>query len=461
MSGGKGTGVSWRRPGPTAAQRRFDLWIGLGMVAGAMLFVVLVNSFGAYEQAPSLAEQLAWAAGMTLPLSVRRRWPEIVLVLVAATMIAAQARSAAGDNQFASIACFVALYTVGAWGRDRARARVVRVVVIVAMFGWLAISLVTGLSADPAFFEDANGPLDPMLALAIWNIGFNLMYFLSAYHFGNVGWESARRQHELTVQAEELRRSQQENARRAVLDERVRIARDLHDVVAHNVSVMGIQASAARRVLHSDRSLAERCLRTVEDTARSAVAELRGLLGVLRSGDAGSAPSPAASIGGVGGADAAGDRPEAETSVSEYAASPGLDQLEDLVDDLRTTGFTVTFGTYGEARPVPDSIALSIYRVTQEALTNTTKHAGFCHVDVRLRYLDNVVEIEVDDDGRGLDLASRRAGTVRGGYGLVGMRERVAVHGGRLEAGARRTGGFQVRARFPLEPTGSLERIDG
>lgn len=439
----------WRRPGPTPAQRRNDLWIGVGMVGGAILFVILVNSIGPIEKAPSMAEQMLWAVAMTLPLCVRRRWPEIVMVLVAAAMVGAQARAAAGDNQFASIACFFALYTLGAWGRDRVRARWLRVIVILGMFVWLAISLMTGLSVDPSFFEDSRGPLDPLLALALWNVGINLMYFLSAYYFGNVGWESARRQHELTRQAEELRRSQEENARRAVVDERVRIARDLHDVVAHNVSVMGIQASAARRVLDSDRTMAERCLRTVEDTARTAVSELRGLLGVLRSGDAEPTDRDQDTNGSAGRSETlAGGRGAGET---EYAASPGLDQIENLVEELRTAGYAVDSNTYGESRPVPNSIALSIYRVAQEALTNITKHAGSCNVDVRLRYLDSAVEVEVGDDGRGVDAASRRA-TGRGGYGLVGMRERVTVHGGVLEAGPRRTGGFQVRARFPLEP---------
>lgn len=407
----------WRRPPPTLTQQRNDAWLALAVLCGAMVMIVLVNSVGAFAfgDAPSLAEQFAWGAGVTAPLVVRRRYPLAVLFVVGALFIAAQVRHV-GDNLVPSMALFIAIYTVGAWEQRRTVARWARIGVIVVMFGWLGFGLVRFLIGPEQTFENAAGPLDPVLASVLYGIGFNLLYFLSAYFIGDLAWLSARRQAELEDRAEQLRVSQEENTRGAIVAERVRIARDLHDVVAHHVSVMGIQAAAARRVLDTDPELARSALQLVEQTARSSVGEMRGLLGVLRTSDEGhGADSPA----------------------------PGLHQLPELVDNARSAGLVVEHGTYGEPRAVPDSVALSAYRVVQEALTNVVKHADARTVDVRVRFLDTALEVEVSDDGRG------RATDNGGGFGLVGMRERVAVHGGEFEAGPRRGNGYLVRATLP------------
>ncbi|GAA1354046.1 sensor histidine kinase [Saccharothrix algeriensis] len=413
----------WQRPGPSPARRRQDVGLALAVAAGALVMTVLVNSMGAGvgADAPHLAEQLLWSVAVPLPLVVRRSFPLAVPVVVGALFIAAQARQV-GDNLVPSISLFVALYTAGAWGRDRTAARRVRVAVVVVMFCWLGYGLVRFLVRPAPPFEGAAGPLDPMLASVLYGIAFNLVFFLSAYFFGDMAWLSARRQAELEHRAEQLRRSQEQNTRGAIVAERVRIARDLHDVVAHHVSVMGVQAGAARRVLDRDPALARDALRTVEGTARTAIGELRGLLGVLRAEPADEVP------------DAAGG----ETS------SPGLDQLPALASAARSAGLDVEHGVYGEPRPVPEGVALSVYRVVQESLTNVVKHAGARKADVRVRFLESSVEVEVADDGRGA-----AAGDRGGGLGLLGMRERVAVHGGELEAGPRRDGGYLVRARFP------------
>jgi signal transduction histidine kinase len=207
--------------------------------------------------------------------------------------------------------------------------------------------------------------------------------------------------------------------------ERVRIARDLHDVVAHHVSVMGVQAAAARRVLDTDPVVARQALAAVESTARTAIDELNGLLGMLRADN---------------------DQPvgQQRTPPDSHRRTPGVEQLDRLVDETRAAGLPVTYEVFGAPRPVPDAVALSAYRVVQEALTNTVKHAAATSADVRVRYLEQSLEVEINDDGRG------PAGPTGSGFGLVGMRERVAVHGGQLEVGPRRGGGFQVRAHFPL-----------
>ncbi|NDL60473.1 sensor histidine kinase [Phytoactinopolyspora mesophila] len=435
-----GTGVlhrgvdweQWSRPGPTRKQQANDVWIGLAVVLGAVVTTLLVNSMGAFifDGAPSLTEQLAWGIGLTVPLVVRRRFPAAVVLIVAVVFVAAQIREN-GDNLIPSIALFFAIYTLGAWGGDRMRARWVRIGVIVAMFCWLGYSLVDSLQAEPdRAFPAAAGPLDPVLAATLYSIGFNLLFFLSAYFFGSAGWESARRRYELELQGEQLRQSQEENARQAVIAERLRIARDLHDVVAHHVSVMGVQATAARRVLASDYDLASNALGAVERTARTAVTELRGLLGVLRTDPHG--------------------RAESGDDTGSHLSSPGLEQLPHLVAEAQSAGLQVDYAVYGEPRTVPDALALSAYRIVQEALTNTVKHAAASNVALRVRFLEYLLEIDVADDGRGRPPS--RAEESGGGLGLLGMRERVAVHGGELEVGPRAGGGFMVRARMPLAP---------
>ncbi|QFZ19381.1 sensor histidine kinase [Saccharothrix syringae] len=412
--------AEWRRPLPSRAQQRRDWWLGLGTVVGGLATTALVNSIGAqaFSEPPPFGEQLFWNAVVTAPLVVRRRYPLAVLLVVAALFIAAQVRQT-GDSVVPSVALFLALHSAGAWERNRVVARWSRIAVIVVMFAWLGFGLVKFLVGPPHAFKDAAGPLDPVLASVLYQLALNLAFFLSAYFLGEQAWVSARRQAELEHQAERLHRSQEQNTRGAIVAERLRIARDLHDVVAHHVSVMGIQAGAARRVLDTDRELARSALLMVEQTARDSVGELRGLLGLLRAG-----------------------APNEEKPDGELAA---LERLPDLVATARSAGLEVEHSTYGEPRPVPDGVALSAYRVAQEALTNVVKHAGARKVDVRVRYLERALEVEVADDGRG----GPAFGEAAGGFGLVGMRERIAVHGGSLEARPRRDGGYLVRATLP------------
>jgi signal transduction histidine kinase len=413
----------WRRPRPTAAERRNDVWVALMILVAAMIMIVLVNSMGtfAFGDAPALAEQLAWGVVLVVPLAVRRSYPRAVLVIVSVAFIAAQVRHI-GDNNTPSVALFFAVFTIGAWEPNRVVARWSRIGVIALMCGWIIVSVLSTLGEPTPDFPGAAGPLDPWTASVFYSLLINFLYFLGAYWWGNTAWLSARRQAQLERQAEELRRSQEQNTRGAIVAERLRIARDLHDVVAHHVSVMGVQAGAARRALDKDPGLARAALQTVEQTARTAIGELRGLLGVLRP-------------------------EEPEPPVTNHGASPGLGQLDDLVSSARAAGLEVRYGVYGEPRPVPDGVALSAYRVVQEALTNVVKHAGARTAEVRVRYLDHTLEIEVTDDGHGPGRTATR------GFGLVGMRERVAVHGGELEAGPRRDTGYRVRASLPVPAT--------
>jgi signal transduction histidine kinase len=417
----------WQRPGPTARQRRIDLYVALAVVALALFNVVLSRSVGLFasDSSPAAAEQFAWVLGVTVPLIWRRSHPEIVAVVVSIAFIGGQVRGAQ-EQQVCSGALFAAIYALGAWGRDRARARWLRVVVIGSMFVWLGVSWLLAHDEMPAGGPPgASGDLPPLLAGIVNGVLINALIFGFAYFFGEIAWLAARRQHLLEAQAEELRQAQVLAGERAVFGERVRIARELHDVVAHHVSVMGIQASAARRVLDrspgQDLGTARTALAAVEESARTAVEELHRMLGAMRASEADAAPAPGA----------------------------GVERIEELVSGIPAAGPAATFGVYGDPVPLPGSVSQAAYRIAQEAVTNTLKHAHATSVDVRIRYLARDLEIDIADDGRGAPPAS--GGNARtSGMGLIGMRERVAVHHGTIETGPRPGGGFRVRARLPL-----------
>jgi signal transduction histidine kinase len=216
--------------------------------------------------------------------------------------------------------------------------------------------------------------------------------------------------------AERLERQREEQARAAVAEERARIARELHDVVGHSVSVMTVQASAVRRLLRPEQEREREALEVVEQTGREALAEMRRLVGVLR-------------------------RPEEAPAL---APQPSLEHLDRLVAQAQESGLPVELRVEGEPAQLPPGLDLTAYRLVQEGLTNAIKHARASKADVLVRYGDREVEISVTDDGDG------GGGGGGGGHGLVGMRERVSVYGGQLEAGPRPDGGYGLRARLPL-----------
>ena len=240
--------------------------------------------------------------------------------------------------------------------------------------------------------------------------GVTLLAWLATWA---VGYSTARRR-------EDQDRARQAIRRQVVAEERNRMARELHDVVAHHVSVIGVLAAAANRQLARDPAKAGAALASIEESSRRAVAEMHSLLGLLRQdGDA-----------------------------AELAPPPALRRLDDLTAQL-AAGLPVDVRVDGTARDLPTSVELAAYRVVQEALTNTVKHAGATRAEVRVRYRPEEVEVEIVDDGRG----HAAPPTGPGGHGLLGMRERVALHGGTLTAGPRPDGGYAVRATFPLDGT--------
>ncbi|MFH8884871.1 sensor histidine kinase [Streptomyces californicus] len=233
---------------------------------------------------------------------------------------------------------------------------------------------------------------------------------------------------QLEERAARLEREREAQSKVAVAAERARIARELHDVVAHNVSVMVVQADGAAYVMDAAPDQAKQALETISSTGRQALAEMRRLLGVLRTGDA----------------------PES----GEYVPQPDVEQIEDLVEQVRQTGLEVDFKVEGTPRPLPSGVELTAYRVVQEALTNTRKHGGpDAGASVRLVYFDDGLGLLIEDDGRGAAHELYEDGGADGaGHGMIGMRERIGMVGGTLDAGPRPGGGFRISALLPLRP---------
>ena len=399
----------------TPAQRRNDVWLALALLISAVISAWLGTVAGFYgENTPAFGWALVYVAALTLPLALRRRFPEATLIVVAlAFFVGVSVRIP--EIYVGNVALFIAMYTVGAWVSDRRRATVVRLAVIAGMFIWLLV--VTFQSAiDP----DGDGPsraglFSPFAAYMIIQFLVNAAYFGGAYFFGERAWADARARAVLEERTAELEREREITAAQAVALDRVRIARELHDVVAHHVSAMGVQAGAARTVLDHDAAAAREALVTVESSARDALTELRQLLETLRTPDA--------------------DTPAASTV--------RLQSIPDLVAHANDNGMPTTFAVVGDPSDLPELVQVNLYRIAQEALTNARRHGGpDAAADVRLRFDDDHVELEVANRGR-----AQVAG--RTGLGIVGMRERAAASGGTLEAGPRTRGGFVVRARVP------------
>ncbi|MEU8628705.1 sensor histidine kinase [Streptomyces sp. NPDC048669] len=233
---------------------------------------------------------------------------------------------------------------------------------------------------------------------------------------------------QLEERASRLEREREAQSKVAVAAERARIARELHDVVAHNVSVMVVQADGAAYVMDAAPDQARQALETISSTGRQALAEMRRLLGVLRTGDV--------------------------RESGEYVPQPDVEQIEDLVDQVRQSGLAVDFKIEGTPRPLPSGVELTAYRIVQEALTNTRKHGGpNAGASVRLVYFDDGLGLLVEDDGRGAAHELYEDGGADGaGHGMIGMRERVGMVGGTLDAGPRPGGGFRISALLPLKP---------
>jgi signal transduction histidine kinase len=325
-----------------------------------------------------------------LPLAARRSRPLAVLAITLAAAILVDLLF----SGFQMPGPVIALYTVAAHCERR---------VSLAAAGGTAAALVIPAAGDAVS--------EPIFVVAMYAV------FAAAWALGD-GLRSRRAYlAELEARAERSEREQEERARRAVAEEQARIARELHDVISHNVSVMVVQAAAGGDVFASHPERAREALGSIESTGREALTELRRLLGVVR--------------------------PAGEEDRPGFVPQPGLARLPDLIEQVSASGLRVELTVVGEPRELPAGVDLSAFRIVQEALTNTLKHAGASRADVALCYGAAGLELEVVDDGSG-------EGAGGAGRGIIGMRERAGLFGGELLAGPRPSGGFAVRATLPL-----------
>jgi len=364
--------------------RAVDVAVAVVLSVAAQLEVWLGNGNTADRNRAVAAVVSLLATGA---VAVRRRWPFTVGVVVAWAF--ALQFAFVGDPQIiaASIGWLCALYALTVWTSTRRFA--------------IGVALLVG-----AFGVTMAGPKGPTPNSATL---FAVVTLIAMLLVRRVVGDRERR-------AQLAERERDVAAREAVVEERARIARELHDAIAHNVSMMVVQAGAERRSLNGHGGTTREVLETIEQVGRGALTEMRRLVGMLRS----------------------------ETG-DPLAPQPGLGDLASLVRQVEEAGLPVELVVEGEPRELSVGIELSAYRIVQEALTNALKHAGDARASVRVRYGSDSLELEIVDDGTGA-----AESVPSGGHGLVGMQERVALYGGRFDAGRRAGGGYHVHVLLPI-----------
>jgi signal transduction histidine kinase len=392
----------WARDTVSAVTRRqqaFDIGLALAVGIGCQVEVWGNGFLSTHRTGPRLAMSLAYLVG-SCALVVRRRWPLACVLTVSAALVVEFLVFGAPEGFGVFTLTIISAYSVAAY--DERRPALIGL-------GALAVVAATWTARDPV-------PSSPRAHVGqlVWFSPVLIAWLLGVYL-------RTRRLYvgELRERAGRLEREREDRALAAVADERARIARELHDVVGHSVSVMTVQASAVRRLLRPDQNREREALLAVERTGREAMAEMRRMVGVLR-------------------------HPEEAPAL---APQPSLSHIDRLVDQARRAGLKVELQVEGEASQLPPGVDLTAYRLVQEGLTNTLKHARATRAAVLLRYGRGAVDIVVSDDGKGA------APSTDGGHGLVGIRERVAVYGGELAAGPMPGGGYELRAHIPIAET--------
>jgi signal transduction histidine kinase len=390
--------------------RRHPTWVD-GFWAFVLLGISglgLVSMSGGNGHEPTLLA-VPVALGLCLAVALRRRATEPMLVLVAVIGVFQLVFDV--ETMPANFAMLVIIYTAAADGAQ-----------------WASrFALVGGLCAAPLSMMRWSAGNVSVFGSVLFTI-FQIVPFALAWVLGDSIRTRRAYLAQLEERADRLEKEREAQSKVAVAAERARIARELHDVVAHNVSVMVVQADGAAYVLDTAPDQAKKALETISGTGRQALAEMRRLLGVLRTGE-----------------------PE---EGSEYVPQPDVEQLDELIEQVRTAGLPVDYKVEGTPRPLPSGVELTAYRIVQEALTNTRKHGGEnAGASVRLVYFDDGLGLLVEDDGKGAPHELYEDGGADGrGHGLIGMRERVGMVGGTLDAGPRPGGGFRISALLPLKP---------
>jgi signal transduction histidine kinase len=391
------TTLTWFREHPLVPDAVLAVLLATGGIVLAYALPV-----GPWQPRPSSTLSVTLSALGCLALVMRRRRPFALLCgleAVQATLVLTQGSA----PLLLGVAMMITLYTVAA---HHGLALSLAALIINLFVFLLLISMADKGEMPPGQVLNAVFPV------TIWVIGRSVR-LRRAYLA------------ELRDRAERLEAARESDTRAARAEERSRIARELHDVVAHHVSVMTVQAAAARRVLTSNPEAATEALSAIETMGRTAMSEMRNIVGVLRTDGTGPA---------------------------ERGPQPGLHELPSLVEQMREAGLNTQLWLEGEQAPLPPGIDLAAYRLIQEALTNTLRHAGpAARAWVTVRHEPGEFTVHIEDDGLGTGGRAQRAEGRRSGHGLVGIRERVALYGGILRIGPRPGGGFEVRARFPLK----------
>ena len=366
----------------------------------AMVLTFAVASIVEVVAAPHITHRplvALLALGWTLPFAFRQAhplWAPLVACAALACFAFVSPERAITSLTMPFVAALAAAVSLGLVGERRQ-----------AIAGWAAVI------ATAAVVDSQSGS-------AYSDFFWTTLILTLAWFFGSALGSRTEQARELTERVLAAERERATAAERATAQERARIARELHDVVAHSVSVMVVQASGVRRLLKDEQHREREALMSVEQIGRQALTEMRRMLGVMRSGE---------------------DAPAA------LAPQPGLQHLDRLIAQVEEAGMPVTLRIEGERPELSPGIDLSAYRIVQEGLTNALKHAKGAHAEVLVRYIDSSVELEIADNGPGVTNGDGM------GHGLVGMRERVALYGGTIEAGPRDGGGFVLRAQLPVE----------
>ncbi|WP_418907398.1 sensor histidine kinase [Glutamicibacter endophyticus] len=424
----------WERPVPSRVGLRRDIVAALGFLVLALALQELVLSMVERDEMADRPVAFALIVALIVPLMFRRRWPvSMMLIGSAVFMLGGSQPTASVLMQFCpQVAYFLGLYTAVAWARDRRALWTAMTLVLLAMAVWLIVSFFTSdllESMDVPMVENSLGSVEPRVAFPLYTFAINILYFGGAIFLGLTSWSNAYAGELVRSQARRIADQVDQLASQAVSEERLRIARELHDVIAHHIASVGVQASAARMVQGRDPDKASELMRGIESSARSAVSETRALLGVLRSTQHGQDANPTD-----------GDRhPE-----------PSLQQLDRLIEQNADLGLRVELST-AEHRAqyfsgLPSGLSLALYRICSEALANVRRHSTARSARLSLRSGTDEggtwVEVEVTDEG------TARPDSAGGGYGLRGIRERAALHHGLVEIGPRTPRGWRTRARL-------------
>lgn len=438
----------WQRPRPQAHELARDVWLAVAVATASVLSLSLILSYTSFPSDQPWWMGYLMSVLIAVPLAVRRRFPVGGLLAATAVFVWAYYVTPYVNIQlFFQIAYFASVYSMVAWARSRQLVALMVVGLVVFTAGWLMVdwTISNSYSALQADLDETSGPFSAAFGIMGYSVIMNIVYFGGAVVMGRSSWRRALDRRRLREQAWRIAQQSEQLANRAVVEERLRIARELHDVVAHHVSAIGIQAGAARTVMTKNPQAAAAALSTVEASSRQAVTEMRELLGVLRAEDGSVLPA------------------------QSRTPEPRLSELGDLVASHARNGLAVTLNTSLEhpedLEQLPGSLQLTVYRCLQEALANITRHSTAREATAVVRTGSTIhetddsrtaawVEVEVTDHGHS------KPGTEGSGFGLKGITERARLYNGVTEIGPRTPGpGWRVRVRMPRPQTHATQEV--